>query len=366
MLRSLPVLMYHYISRVHDSIAVHPDQFEDHCRGMAAEGWRGVSLAEAEAFLAEGAPLPDRSVLITFDDGFLDNYVHALPILEKYGHCGTVFATAGKLETAAGLRPTLADVWSGRIPPEGLPRVDAPFVKHRLGFDERHDLFLNWDEARHAESTGTLAVAAHSMWHRSVFTSASYEGFYAPQRRGRTFDRVEGDVPWGLPRFKVGPALRERAFLPSAELLHAIHETVPQDKDGAYAFFSDTAATERLMHTVEAFGADGLGRFETDAERTERMYREMRGCKQLLESELGHPVTTFCWPWGAFCDEALAIGRELGFRVFLTTLMGSNPPSAPLAVNRFKAKAKPWSWLRLRLHVYSRPLIANLYAKMRL
>lgn len=366
MLRSLPVLMYHYISRFTDSIAVHPDIFEEHCRGMAREGWRGVSLAEAEAYLADGAPLPERSVLITFDDGFLDNHVHALPILQKYGHKGTVFATAGKLEPAAGVRPTLADVWEGRIAREALPRVDAPFVQHALGFDERHDLFLNWDEARHAEASGVVSIAAHSLWHRGVFAGPEYDGFYAPERRSRTFDRVEGEILWGLPRFKVRPALKRRAFLPAPELLAALRETVPQEKAAAHAFFASPDNRDRLRRLIEGFGTDGLGRYESDAERTERMYREMRDCKVLLEKELGHPATVFCWPWGAFCDEALAIGRELGFRVFLTTQMGANPPAAPLLVNRFKAKNKPWSWLRLRLHIYSRPWLASLYARMRL
>ena len=83
--RSLPVLMYHYISRYRGSIAVSPETFEAHCRGMAEAGWRGVGLDEAEAFFLEGAPLPARSALITFDDGFLDNYVYAWPILKKIG-----------------------------------------------------------------------------------------------------------------------------------------------------------------------------------------------------------------------------------------------------------------------------------------
>lgn len=366
MLRSLPVLMYHYISRFHDSIAVHPDLFEDHCRGMAEAGWRGVGLDEAEAFLVEGKPLPEKSILVTFDDGFLDNYVHALPILRKYGHKGVVFATAAKLEPAAGLRPTLQDVWDGRISHEQLPRVDAPFVPHALGFEERHDLFLNWDEARSAEASGVLSIAAHSLWHRGVFAAPEYDGFYTPGRRSRTFDRVESDVPWGLPKFMARPALKRRAFIPSPELVQAIRELVPQEKKLAYTFFAEPGNEERLSRLVNSFGTDGLGRYESDAERTERMYTEMSSCKSLLEGELGHPVTVFCWPWGAFCEEALSIGKELGFKVFLTTAMGANPPGAPDRVHRFKVKNKPWSWLRWRLEIYSRPWAANLYSRIRL
>ena len=80
--------MYHYVSSFPGAIAVSPEHFEDQCRGMAKHGWRGIGLDEAEAFLLKGAPLPPRSLLITFDDGYLDNYVYAWPILRKYGHKG--------------------------------------------------------------------------------------------------------------------------------------------------------------------------------------------------------------------------------------------------------------------------------------
>lgn len=66
---SLPVLMYHYVSRFPGAIAVSPEHFEDQCRGMAEHGRLRDGIDEAEGFLLKGAPLPPRSLLITFDDG---------------------------------------------------------------------------------------------------------------------------------------------------------------------------------------------------------------------------------------------------------------------------------------------------------
>lgn len=358
--------MYHYISNYPNSIAVSPALFEEHCKGMADEGWRGISLAEAESFLHDGKPLPKKSVLITFDDGFLDNYVYALPILRKYGHKGVIFATTAKLEAAKGLRPSLQDVWDGTMSREELPRVDAPFTPHPLGFDERHDLFLNWDEARAAEASGVMAVAAHSLWHSNIFTSPDFQGFFIPRRRERTFDRVASHVPWGLPRFTVGPSLQARAFLPSTELVEGICEIVPQNKAEAFAFFSLPDNAQRVANFVSSLGKEGLGRYETDEEQYERLHQDFSQCKAMLEQELGHSVTAFCWPWGAFSKKAFSLGQELGFQTFFTTAMGANPAGQPSRVNRFKAKSKPWSWLRLRLQIYSTPWSAKLYAKIRL
>uniref|UniRef100_B8DKU8 Polysaccharide deacetylase n=1 Tax=Nitratidesulfovibrio vulgaris (strain DSM 19637 / Miyazaki F) TaxID=883 RepID=B8DKU8_NITV9 len=366
-LKSLPVLMYHYVSRKKNSIAVHPDTFEAHCRAMRRAGWTGISLAEAEAYLLGETPLPPRSALITFDDGFLDNYVYAWPILKKYGHKGVIFAVAGKLEQGAP-RPTLDDVRAGRIREDGLPRVDAPFVPHVLGFDERKDLFCNWDEARLMEADGTMAVAAHSHWHHAVFAKPEYTGFHAPAHRSRTFDRVDFAVPWGLPAFAQRPALLHRAFVPDPQLVEAIRAMVPQDKAAAYAFFQDSGKVRELEDMVAAFAATPscLGKPESDADRTARMTRELAACASTLADELGHPVRSLCWPWGAYCDEARDIARAQGFSVFFATTMGPNPPGCAAHVHRFKAKDKPASWLMLRLMLYSLPWLARLYAKVRL
>ena len=56
---SLPILMYHYVSRFTGPINVTPENFEAQCRGMAARGWRGIGLDEAAAIfttVTETAP----------------------------------------------------------------------------------------------------------------------------------------------------------------------------------------------------------------------------------------------------------------------------------------------------------------------
>ena len=165
--------MYHYVSRFPGAIAVSPEHFEDQCRGMAEYGWRGIGLDEAEGFLLKGAPLPPRSLLITFDDGYLDNYVYAWPILRKYGHKGVVFAVTERMEAEKKCRPTLADVWEG-LPPSSLPPVDAPMHDTPFGYQVRRDMFFSWEEARHMESSGFMSVAAHSARHLAVFAGPEW------------------------------------------------------------------------------------------------------------------------------------------------------------------------------------------------
>lgn len=357
---SLPVLMYHYISRYPNSIAVSPDLFTEHCEMLAKNGWRGISLAEAERYLLAGEDLPPKSCLITFDDGYLDNYVYAWPILQKYGHCGTVFAVSGRIGTEDVLRPTVTDVWNGKIQQQDLPRVDEPFVPHENGYETREDLFMNWAEAREMEKSGVMAVASHTLGHQGVFINDDYQGFFLPSRAGRTFHTPDPFF-WGLPRFVMGPGLLERAFLPDPDLTAKIRALVPQNEREAFLF----AADERNINALETLVANckHLGRMETDEEMAERMQKELCHGKTILEEGLGHQVISHCWPWGAYNERSLAIAQEAGFTVMFTTAMGANPPENPLAVHRFKAKANSASWLLNRVRLYSIPFLATLYAK---
>lgn len=357
---SLPVLMYHYISRYPNSIAVSPDLFAEHCETLAKNGWRGVSLLEAENYLLYGEELPPKCCLITFDDGYLDNYVYAWPILQKYGHCGTIFAVSGRIGAEDVLRPTLADVWDGKIERETLPRIDLPFVAHENGYEVREDLFMNWAEAGKMEQSGVMAVASHTLAHQGVFINDDYEGFFLPERVGRTFHTPDPFF-WGLPKFVMGPGLLERAFLPDPELVEKIKALVPQNEKEAHAFASDGRNVQKLKKLVS--GWKPLGRMETDEETADRMRKEIGYGKAVLERGLGHKVISHCWPWGAYNELSLRIAQEEGFAVMFTTTMGANPPKSPLHVHRFKAKANSASWLRSRVWLYSCPFLANLYAK---
>ena len=64
-LKSLPVLMHHLVSNDASHLSVRPAVFEEQCRSLAEKGWFGIGLAEAEEFLINGAPLPEKSFLMT-------------------------------------------------------------------------------------------------------------------------------------------------------------------------------------------------------------------------------------------------------------------------------------------------------------
>lgn len=82
----LRVLMYHSVSGDgrRDGLTVDSGQLEEHFRYLRTQGYSTIGLSELVAFHDHGRALPENPVLITFDDGFLDNYEIAYPLAQKY------------------------------------------------------------------------------------------------------------------------------------------------------------------------------------------------------------------------------------------------------------------------------------------
>ena len=79
--QALPVLLYHGMKKNEDDYAVSQEQFASHMKTLHDAGWRTVTLEEFEKFLRGKQTLPERSFLLTFDDGAKESYYPTDPIL---------------------------------------------------------------------------------------------------------------------------------------------------------------------------------------------------------------------------------------------------------------------------------------------
>ena len=88
----VPVLNYHQVEQKNGNpLTLWPDQFEAQMAYLADEGYTTITIDEMMDALDHGTPLPEKPVIITFDDGYADNYEYAYPILKKYGFKATIF-----------------------------------------------------------------------------------------------------------------------------------------------------------------------------------------------------------------------------------------------------------------------------------
>ena len=89
----VPILLYHRIdvSRTDSQFYVAPEKFEEQIKLLYDWDYTTITTEMLVKAITDGAALPLRPVLITFDDGNLDNYTTAFPVMQKYGFTGVLY-----------------------------------------------------------------------------------------------------------------------------------------------------------------------------------------------------------------------------------------------------------------------------------
>jgi len=143
--RTLRVLMYHKVNDLWPNPTTVPTSvFAEQMTLLGELGYAPVSLDVVRDHYLYGFELPRRAVLITFDDGYRDNLVNALPILREHGYPAVLFAPVGFLDDS---RP--------------LPHEEA---LHALGV---RNPTVGWNELSALEEGG-VRVESHGIGHRPL------------------------------------------------------------------------------------------------------------------------------------------------------------------------------------------------------
>lgn len=95
----VPILLYHQVAPPKDNSRyyVSPEVFEEQMQLLHNWGYQTITLEMLEKAINDGAELPSRPMLITFDDGNINNYTTAFPIMQKYGFTGVMYIVGSYL-----------------------------------------------------------------------------------------------------------------------------------------------------------------------------------------------------------------------------------------------------------------------------
>jgi peptidoglycan/xylan/chitin deacetylase (PgdA/CDA1 family) len=297
--RNLQILSYHRVSDQRDSFlpALGVRRFEAQMEYLASD-FRVLSLEEAVARL-EAGELPDHALVVTFDDGYRDNYRHAFPVLRRLAIPASFFLTTGAIGSGGLL-------WHDRV----FHAFRQTALRALTGYPEPADAYpLTTPENRRGARQAVLDFL-------------------------RTVDSAE-QASW-VERL-------ERAL------------AVSPPTDGGRLMLSWEEVRE--MHRAGfSFGAHTVGHPILTRLSLSGARREMRESKEAIEAALGAPVQTFAYPNGSAADfgvehkEAL---RDLGFRCALTTIFGVNRPGDDLfELRRISPWARNLSEFAARLNYY--------------
>lgn len=82
---ALPVLMYHEIkyNKLGKDV-ITPYEFESDLKYLKGAGYQTITMSDLIAYVYDNTPLPEKPIILSFDDGYLNTYIFALPLLKKY------------------------------------------------------------------------------------------------------------------------------------------------------------------------------------------------------------------------------------------------------------------------------------------
>jgi peptidoglycan/xylan/chitin deacetylase (PgdA/CDA1 family) len=164
-MRAIPVFMYHHINwHEGDLVTLTPKDFENHLRVLQERNYRTIFLDQLVRILRRQESPSQPAVALTFDDGHLDNWGYAFPLLKKYQMKATVFVITSWMG-------------EGEKRPQWNPdrRENGPEIPRHREMKKRVDSgdlspALNWQEARAMEASGLVDIQSHTHFHRDYFT----------------------------------------------------------------------------------------------------------------------------------------------------------------------------------------------------
>lgn len=125
-----PVLMYHSVNPKSDPVLyrliVKPESFARQMRFLKEHNYKVVSLDRIGEMIRERKRVPFKTVAITFDDGFKDNYTYAYPVLKEMGFPATIFVIYDEVGRQQGDR-------------------------------------LSWDQIKEMQDSGLITIGSHTL-----------------------------------------------------------------------------------------------------------------------------------------------------------------------------------------------------------
>ena len=222
-LQLVPILCYHRLGSGSSKMIVSPANFEAQMAWLVRNGYRVVRLSELSGFLAGRQPLPQRAVVVTFDDGYESFYRQAFPVLKKYGLPATVFVYT-----------------------DFLGGGDA----------------LTWPQMQEMLASGLVDVQSHSKSHRNLVERLPGEG----EERYRANLDAEMRVPRDLLERRLPPLKVRHLAYPFGDADEAVIDSAARHGfelaatvvPGGNAFFAPPLMLRRTM----IFGDTSLDAFK--------------------------------------------------------------------------------------------------------
>jgi len=311
---SIPVLCYHNVSEVDGHS---PARFAEHLDAVLDAGFRTISSRDLLKIVRGEMKSPPKSVVLTFDNGHVSNWLACVPELEKRGMTGTFF-----LSTDFTRQGHVRSV-------ENAPVLMSMPEAFKQAYQGDCTQFINEAEARAILDKG-MEIFSQGCRHQATF---------------RTLTPL---LPMGDPRSEWGAWSIYPKYQPEW-MTHAVASAYVYD-----GFWPVIEEGDKLRYKARSKDAR-LALCREDFKKSLERIRELNGYDEQL----------FCWPWGQFAEDAQAELEKAGYAGAFTLEHGPNCEGTdPYRFNRLDVdKDRDGDWVQQQLSRYGSGLKSRVFFK---
>lgn len=307
--RGIPVLTFHSVSGykskvVSEYLTLSVQDFSNMLHLLDRKGYRCVGLEDVQAHMEGSHILEGKVFAITFDDGYLDNWVYAFPVMKKLGFSGTLFVATDFIEETSTIHPQI-ECFSENISLRGEVTADG---------------YLSSAELREIEGSGVFNVESHLVTHTWLYNSDTVSDFVQPddpkmmwllwnfdsKGKSQWFKNFEAKqkVLLGHPVFNFSRShVTKKAYYPDNQLLEGMQEFIIEV--GGIDFFTNSEWRRDLNSVYQKLISTYPGRWEESDEAAQRLNSELCDSKNYIERLLSKKVRYLCWPGDVYTKSLL-------------------------------------------------------------
>lgn len=283
------MLLYHRVAEPHSDIwdlAVEPARFEQQLHILKNIG--NVTTANELADRLIKQTLHRRSIVITFDDGYVDNYLAAKPLLEQYKLPATFFIASGNLGQHKEFWSDELDyyiLFAEQVPPVFSRTINGQLVTINLDYEQR----LTED-----------LIQKHRQW--KAYKEAP------PSRRAAMY-------------YKLWELLKPLPYAEQQRELHHIREWagLPLGSRPEYHSMSLEQVRELSANSLFTMGAHTVTHPALANHAPAFQRQEMLASQQALTQMSSREVSLLAYPYGNHTQETTLIAADTGFKAAFTT-----------------------------------------------
>jgi peptidoglycan/xylan/chitin deacetylase (PgdA/CDA1 family) len=311
----VPVVMYHTVGIPNkkwqwNHLTCPYEIFEDQLKWINKKGFHSITLQQLYDYMKTGKDLPKNPIVLTFDDGYLDNWVFAYPLLKKYGFKGAIYVNPEFIDPRNIIRKNLQRVWEGNTDMNELDTVG----------------YLSWQEMMKMENEGVIDIQSHTMTHTWYPSSSKIIDFRHPGDSyiWMTWNNYPTKKPFlhlddwklvihGEPVYESSRAIGTKRYFPDENLKEHLIDYVKEK--GSNDFYRSLNWRNELFEIANRYKEENQidKRYESEEEYEERVYWELLESKRIIENKLNKEVKFLCWPGGAVTRKAVDIAANVGY-----------------------------------------------------